>query len=432
MIKTTNRSLCIILCMTIFTSLFMSSCLEDECNNTRSFIQYQPIFISEGELRQDINVGEIRDLNNPGNINFYNGFILINERREGVHIINNENPESPQNIAFIEIPGNVDIAVKDGHLYADSYADLLTIDISDPTNAFITCRERDVFINKYPFWQGQGYLVDYEQLEMTIEIDCNDPNFGDDQFFRNDILFSDVDFDVSPNSSEDASGGAGGGVGIGGSLARFTIAKDHLYMINDWQISVYDLEQTSKPSFVNTVDVGWGIETLFPYKDNLFVGAADGMYIFDNTTPSAPFQQSKFEHARACDPVFVQGNIAYVTLRDGSACQSFTNQLDIVNVESLTNPVLIESHDMQHPHGLSVNADHLYICEGEHGLKVFDKTNLLDLDQKDHVKNLHVFDVIALSNDHIIVVGKDGLYQYDTSNKSDLQQISSIPVFRDL
>ena len=66
---------------------------------------------------------------NPGKIYFKEGYIFINEELKGIHVIDNRNPENPQNIGFIEIPGNVDIAIKNNTLYADSYIDLGAIDI---------------------------------------------------------------------------------------------------------------------------------------------------------------------------------------------------------------------------------------------------------------------------------------------------------------
>ena len=40
------------------------------------------------------------------------------------------------------------------------------------------------------------------------------------------------------------------------------------------------------------------------------------MFIYDNTNPQAPYFLSRFQHAEACDPVFVEGDYAYVTLRE--------------------------------------------------------------------------------------------------------------------
>ncbi len=61
-----------------------------------------------------------------------------------MHIIDNQNPADPQNIGFIEIPGNVDIAIKENILYADSYVDLVAIDISDINNPTEVDRVEDV------------------------------------------------------------------------------------------------------------------------------------------------------------------------------------------------------------------------------------------------------------------------------------------------
>lgn len=58
--------------------------------------------------------------------------MYINERFEGIHVIDNRDPSSPQNVAFLDIPGNIDLAVNGDALYADSYVDLVTIDISNP------------------------------------------------------------------------------------------------------------------------------------------------------------------------------------------------------------------------------------------------------------------------------------------------------------
>ncbi len=420
---TTSFLMYILLSCTLFTS-----CLEDDCNETRTFIQYDTEIINLKEIRQDPVTESARDLENPGKMYFYNDYILVNEIKEGVHIINNQDPKNPVNEAFLRIPGNVDIAVKDNFLYADNYIDLLSIDINDLKNAKLSCRIEDVFQSKYSLDRNQGVIYDFVQTQNTIEIDCSDPNFDQGQFNRGGDVFVDVAFDAAgPAGAEGANSS-----GTGGSLARFTITKDHLYVIDNVTLFVYDVEQAAKPRSVNEIYVEWGIETLFPYEDLMFIGANNGMFIYDNRTPSAPEFLSKFEHARACDPVFVQGDFAYVTLRDGAICEAFSNQLDVVDVSDWRNPELVITHQMQNPHGLSVRGDHLYICEGEYGLKVFDKTdhNRIPDERTDHIKNLHAYDVISLSESHLLVIGKDGLYQYDASDKDDLEEISVISVTR--
>ena len=51
---------------------------------------------------------------------------------KGIHILDNTTPANPKNVAFIDIPGNMDLAVKGDILYADLYTDLVTLDISNP------------------------------------------------------------------------------------------------------------------------------------------------------------------------------------------------------------------------------------------------------------------------------------------------------------
>ena len=65
----------------------------------------------------------------------YGNYIFLNEVNKGVHIIDNSNPAKPSIKAFINIPGNVDIAVKGSTLYADLFADLVVVDISNPLDA---------------------------------------------------------------------------------------------------------------------------------------------------------------------------------------------------------------------------------------------------------------------------------------------------------
>ena len=78
------------------------------------------------------------------------------------------------------------------------------------------------------------------------------------------------------------------------------------------------------------------------------------MQIFDNSNPSEPIHLSTFAHARVCDPVVVNDDYAFVTLRSGDRCSGFVNQLDVVDIKDLENPKLVKSYPMDNPHGLGV------------------------------------------------------------------------------
>jgi hypothetical protein len=410
------------------TALLFTSCLEDECTSTRTFVQFEAVYIPVDEIRPGINVTNARDLVDPGNIYYYKKYLLVNERREGVHIIDNSDPSSPVNIGFIEIPGNLDMAVKNDILYSDLYLDLVAIDISDPMQATIAGRTDGVFSSYYPLVENAGYLVEYVPTERTIVVDCNEAQWGSPWFWRGQSLF----FDANILSSSTAGSSIAEATGVGGSMARFTIAKDFLYTLDGPRMRVFDIDN-GMPELENTVDVEWGIETLFPYKDYLFIGANAGMFIMDNTIPTDPKMIAEFRHARSCDPVFVTDDVAYVTLRGGSICQGFQDQLDVIDVSDIESPSLIKSYPMQSPYGLSVTDETLFLCEGQFGLKVYsvEDNSKISSNLLDQVTGFDTYDVIALDNgDHLIVVGEDGIYQYDSSDRENLHELSRIEVNR--
>lgn len=106
---------------------------------------YQPILMSRAQLEKSVVLKEARIISNPGKLYHYGAYILINELFEGVHVINNQNPEAPVNIGFIQVPGNVDFAVKENVLYVDNAVDLVAIDFSDLNGLQITKRVRNTF-----------------------------------------------------------------------------------------------------------------------------------------------------------------------------------------------------------------------------------------------------------------------------------------------
>lgn len=414
--------------------LGLSSCLKDQCNSTSTFTQWNPVYKTLAEIREDIKVETPRALKNPGKLYFFGNHVFINERKEGVHIIDNSDPSNPKNIQFLAIEGNVDMAIKEGHLYVDNYIDLLTFDIREPLKPKLIKRTEDVFPP-----QGidpeRGLLVDFVATEVKLELDCSDPRFSQPNFFDGDVFFAnDAALESTANQSTDKSGAAGDATGIGGSFARFTIYSDYLYTVDNSDLRVFDITDITCPNFVTNTRVGWGIETIFPLKNRLFIGSNNGMFIYDVSNPTSPTQLSRFEHARACDPVFVQDNTAFVTLRNGSRCQGFINQLDVIDVENLSSPRLLHSYAMDHPHGLSVKGNDLYLCEGEFGFKIFDIEDLSEIPENliHHKKDIHAYDVIAYPNEDIVmIIGSDGFYQFDTSNKKELKELSLIPVEQD-
>lgn len=402
-----------------------SSCLKDECEATHVFIEFEPVYKTQSQIRSEITTEAARALKNPGKIYIYGDYLLVNEYNEGIHIINNKDPKNPINISFISIPGNVDMAVRSNMLYADHYIDLITINITNPASAKVA----DVIENCFPaiaFDPNRGYIVSYREVSRTQNAPCD---WQGGWFWRGGVAFVE---DSAVKSFAQVNGGNVSGAsvnGIGGSMARFTLSDHYLYTVDNSNLRVFDVKNEAKPNLANTVQVGWNIETIYPYNDNLFIGSRSGMYIYDNSNPVQPRQLSVFQHARACDPVFVENNLAYVTLHSGTPCEGFENQLDIIDVSDLRNPKLLKTHPMHHPMGLSVVNSVVYLCEDDEGLKVLNAKDWNKLETLSHLKHLTTYDVIALPKENIaIVIGKDGLYQFDITNPAKLKEWSRIPV----
>ena len=83
---------------------------------------------------------------------------------------------------------------------------------------------------------------------------------------------------------------------------------------------------------------------------------------------------------------------------------------------------------MMHPHGLALQGENLFICEGDFGLRTMDVSNPQKVKEIDLLKGQNAKDVIALSSDHLLVIGDDGFRQYNSSNPKKLQMISMIPI----
>jgi hypothetical protein len=222
-------------------------------------------------------------------------------------------------------------------------------------------------------------------------------------------------FDLASESAVPAAMNRSDATGTGGSMARFTIVEPFLYALHDSYIQLVRIDDPVNPSLWSKVDVGWGIETIFPYGDYLFIGSTTGLFIYDNTDPENPTRLSAFAHVTSCDPVVVQGDYAYVTLRAGSFCRGGVNRLDILDVADLTDPLMVESYSMQGPFGLAIDGSTLFVCDGVAGLKVYDVTDPMNIDLLAFETSNETYDVILVPP-VAIVVGPDGLDQYDYSD----------------
>lgn len=410
-----------LLLVLLLLPVLLGSCLKDECRNTYTI--FQPVYKTVSEVRKEMGFVGPRKMEKPGKVYLYGPFLLVNEQGKGIHVFDNTNPASPRAVGFLNILGNVDMAIRNNVLYADSYSDLAVFPIDNWANAKpVTFRDR-VFADNHTFWTNQTnpdsakIIVDY--IERDTVVDCatisrwnSCPN----------CMFADAG-----GRSFFAAAAAAPAAGVGGSMARFTLVNEYLYTVTNTELSAFQLSDPLSPQKRSSQNLGWGIETIYPFQNNLFIGSTTGMFIFSLANPATPARQGAFSHVRSCDPVIADGATAYVTLRSGgNMCGGNANQMDILNISNIQTPSLVKTIAMQNPAGLSKDGNRLFVCDGAAGLKIFDVQDERDPKLLQTIGGLgSTYDVIAL-NKTALVVSDKGIFQFDYSNLQAIKQISKI------
>lgn len=213
--------------------------------------------------------------------------------------------------------------------------------------------------------------------------------------------------------------------GQGGSLATFALKGDYLYVVDETFLNVFSLIDEKKPVSVNKVPVGFQIETLFGYEENLYIGSRNGMFIYSLENPELPTELSSVSHFTACDPVVANDSIAFVTLHSNRTCGNDINVLETYDISNLTQPILLNSRNLFNPKGLGLYGDFLLVCDDD--IKIFDIKDPKNSKLVGAIER-YAFDVI-IRNNHLIAVGEQGIYQYDLSvidNKVKFTSLSEI------
>lgn len=163
--------------------------------------------------------------------------------------------------------------------------------------------------------------------------------------------------------------------GKGGSTARFAIAGDYLYSVDETSLKAFDISDPLKPVLKNTVSVGFDIETIFPFKDKLFIGSSTAVYIYSTADPAKPAVLGTALSPtvmRRCDPVVAKDSVAFATLRASAPCGGTRSILAVYDIKEITNPVEKGSYTLVEPYGLGYDDDVLYVCDKVLGLMVMD------------------------------------------------------------
>ncbi len=407
-----------------------------------SYIEETPVYQPYDEYLVTIINSDNIEIETPGKIYQIDSLKFVVDTENGVHIYNTSDARNPVHIAFIVIPGVQDVAVKNKTLFADSYSTFLAIDITDPTAITVLKDIPEVLTvihekSREVLTKELGFIVGWEN-DTLHHVSCKMAYWKND---RDDKWPYFGSYGIENGGWVDASGGGTGSgtgdgsgsggnaptIGMGGSLARFAVSEEYLYAVTESELVTFWITDETDPKYSNRSEIGWwGIETVYMKQNLLFVGSRDAMYIYDISNAGNPKQASRFSHVTSCDPVVVEGDYAYVTLRTGSGCNTGDTELEILDVSDIYNPFLSEAYEMHNPAGLGIWDNRLYICDGSAGLKVYDMTNTPDLTLVNIVDTINVFDLIV-NESGLTLIGDAGIYQYDHSDPANLELLSFIP-----
>lgn len=399
------------LILLLIPAILFNGC-QDKCFYYANVDYYEPILQPLSDIKTSFGVDEDYEIGKPGNIYSYNNYLLVSEKTEGIHILDNTNPANPIPLKFIKLKGNTNFSIVNDILLADNGPDLLSIDISNLKDIKLVKRLENVNMENI---RGESFIVDYKKMTKREKVPCGTNSRG----FR---------------SLSDASSGesSGSNTGKGGSMSKFAVIDNYLYIVNSSELLPFDVTNPSDP--IKKLKIGLvasNIETLFPYNSYLYMGASNGIHIYNTAgSKASPSFVNTMEHFFGCDPVIVDKDYAFSTIRGGTVCRNTTiSALNIYDVKDPSNSQFIYSMNLEEPYGLGIKDDLLFICQGTKGLYVYnwDITNR-HISFRHSYPDIHAFDVIVNGNT-LIVTADNGLFQFDISSKDNIVYLSKLADF---
>jgi hypothetical protein len=215
---------------------------------------------------------------------------------------------------------------------------------------------------------------------------------------------------------------------LAGSMSQFAIMDNYLYCLDISDIKSFNVSSPTN-TILGSARRTWAEpETLFPGGDYLYVGTTTGMMIYDVAANRVlPEHVSTLEHVRSCDPVVVDEDFAYITLRSGSDCGGDINQLQVADVSNKYFPDVENTFNLYDPHGLAIDENLLFVCDGDDGLKIFNASIPSDVGDSElyHYPEIKTRDII-LNNGLAIMIAEDGVYQYDYTDPNNIFYVGGL------
>jgi hypothetical protein len=418
-----RKKISLLFVVVIGCMLLLPGCLKDHV--TEKYQLYEPVYALKSTVLAGINGDPGTPVSQAGQIYVKGSYIYLNDPEKGIHIIDNSDPAHPVQTAFLNIPGNLNIGIRNNILYADMYADVLSIDISNVHQVKILGMLRSFFTTRVYAPDTNYVIASWVVKDTSFTV-----------VPQGLVLIPNTNYVTYPGlmyagyyslASSSATPSAASSTGTAGSEAVMTLVGDYLYAIpEEHTLGVVHIADSTNPTQVSYGSGGYDLETIFPIQDKLLLGSKEGVYVWSIANPAQPAQLGEFTHGTACDPVIANPSYAFVTLRSGTSCGGAANELDILNASDLSNTTLLKTYPMTSPSGLCLDGSLLFVCDGS-VVKVFDASNPDNLVLLSEVSVNNPNDVIA-ANHVMMVVAADGLYQFDYTDPNHVVALSQLTI----
>lgn len=141
------------------SSLFVLVIIFSACKDKtyKKYKAYTPVYTAFEEFRKPAEFQSPQSISKQGQIYIKDHYLFIIEPEKGIHFIDNSSPSSPQKTGFLSLLGCTGIEIKNQHLFANSFIDLVVFDISSMTNPKEISRVEDAFPEALPIRPNQVF-----------------------------------------------------------------------------------------------------------------------------------------------------------------------------------------------------------------------------------------------------------------------------------
>lgn len=148
---------------------FQSCCFYGDCNDgpEEPINNFKPIIMNRLTFEASVKILQSKKIVKSGKIYIKDDIMLVNDVNKGFHIYNYSDATNPIKIAFLEIPGATDVAIRNSIIYINQAVDLVTLKYDLTANKVtVLYRNRNIFPQKN---SPQGFVFNVKENEIIID-----------------------------------------------------------------------------------------------------------------------------------------------------------------------------------------------------------------------------------------------------------------------